>query len=197
MMEIPRLETERLVLRGPGIQDFEALAAFLASDRGRMVGGPWNRPNAWRFLATLLGHWDLRGYGMWSVDVPATGAFVGQVGMWDPEGWIAPEIAWWIVAPEHEGKGFAFEAALAARRYAYDIAGWREAFSVIRPDNVRSIHLAERLGARLDRTQVPPPNPGGAPRSARWWARWRPRRARRRAPTAQLVYRHPGPEELA
>jgi RimJ/RimL family protein N-acetyltransferase len=148
---IPVLTTGRLTLRAPRAEDFEAIAAFLASDRARYVGGPRSRFEAWRALAATLGHWELRGYGMWGVEVTATGAYVGQIGLYNPEGWIAREIGWWIAAPEHEGKGFAFEAAVAARRYAFRIAGWREAFSVIHPENHRSIRLAERLGAVLDR----------------------------------------------
>ena len=75
--------------------------------------------------------------------------------------------------PEEEGKGFAFEAARAARRYAYQIAGWRAAFSVIAPDNLRSIRLAERLGATVDREVGADDADGPA-----------------------LVYRHPAPEAL-
>jgi RimJ/RimL family protein N-acetyltransferase len=166
---IPVLATERLTLRAPRLGDFEAMAAFLASERSRMMDGPLDRLGAWRVLAASLGHWELRGYGMWAVEETATGAFVGQVGMFHPEGWIAQEVGWWVTAP-CEGKGFAHEAALAARRYAYAIAGWREAFSVIHPENARSIRLAERLGARLDREQA---IHTGATR---------------------LVYRHPAPE---
>jgi RimJ/RimL family protein N-acetyltransferase len=151
---IPVLTTGRLTLRAPRAGDFEAVAAFLASDRARFVGGPRSRLESWRALAASLGHWQLRGYGMWGVEVTATGDYVGQVGLDDPEGWIAPEIAWWIAFPEHEGKGFAFEGALAARRYAFEVAGWREAFSVVAPDNARSLALARRLGATLDREEV-------------------------------------------
>ena len=170
---IPVLATERLTLRGPQVRDFEPVAAFLGSDRARYVGGKRSRRDAWRTFAALVGHWELRGYGMWSVEETATGAYVGMVGLYDPEGWIAPEIGWWIVTPEQEGKGFAFEAARAARRYAYQIAGWREVFSVIAPDNRRSIRLAERLGATLDREVGADDAAGPA-----------------------LVYRHPAPEVL-
>ena len=167
---IPVLATERLRLRGPRLEDFEAVAAFLGSDRARYVGGARSRRDAWRTYAALVGHWELRGYGMWGVDEAATGAYVGMVGLYDPEDWIAPEIGWWVVPPEQEGKGFAYEAALAARLYAYRIAGWREAFSVIHPENARSIRLAERLGATLHRDVD---TDGGGP---------------------ALVFRHPAPE---
>jgi RimJ/RimL family protein N-acetyltransferase len=167
---VPVLTTERLTLRAPRVEDFEAVAAFLASDRARYIGGPRSRIEAWRALAGTLGHWELRGYGMWGVEVTATGSYVGQVGLDDPEGWIAREIAWWIAPPELEGHGYAFEAAMAARRYAFGIAGWREAYSVIHPDNRRSIRLAERLGAIFHHADTVPEN------------------------EPVLVYRHPAPE---
>ena len=167
---IPVLQTERLTLRAPRSGDFEPIASFLASDRARYVGGPYSRLHAWRALAATLGHWDLRGYGMWAVEERSGGGLVGLVGLHDPEGWIAPEIGWWLVAPVHEGRGLAFEAARAARRYAYGIVGWREAFSVIDPANERSIRLAERLGCKLDREDVTP------------------------LEKRVLVYRHPAPE---
>ena len=72
---IPVLATERLTLRGPQVRDFEPIAAFLASDRARYVGGKRSRRDAWRTFAALVGHWELRGYGMWSVEETATGAY--------------------------------------------------------------------------------------------------------------------------
>ena len=87
-----------------------------------------------------------------------------QVGLYDPEGWIAPEIGWWIVAPEQEGKGFAFEAARAARRYAYQIAGWREAFSVIDPGQP-PLDPPRRAPRRHARPRGRPPTTA-APRSS-------------------------------
>ena len=43
-----------------------------------------------------------------------------------------------------------YEAAVAARRYAYDTLGWTRPVSYIHPDNARSIALAERLGCVRD-----------------------------------------------
>lgn len=167
---IPVLRTERLTMRGPAASDFEPVAAFLGSERAEWIGGRRSRADAWRSFAFLLGHWQLRGYGMWGLEERATGRFLGVVGLHYPEDWLAPEVGWWIVDPAAEGRGFAFEAAVAARRYAFDIAGWPEVFSVIAPENVRSIALAERLGATLDRTGTAP---NGKP---------------------ARIYRHPKPE---
>ncbi len=148
-LNIPQLETDRLILRAPCESDFEADAAFYASERSHGFGGPLTREESWRNLATVLGHWVMRGYGFWSVDERATGAYCGHVGLWAPEGWSEPEIGWAMHAGS-EGKGIAFEAAQAARAYAYDTLGWTTAISSIVPGNTRSVALAKRLGATFD-----------------------------------------------
>ncbi|WP_212525144.1 GNAT family N-acetyltransferase [Actibacterium sp. MT2.3-13A] len=146
---IPRLETERLILRAPALQDFEAFADFYASERAHFVGGPLNREESWRMLAMEIGHWQLAGFGRWIVETRDGGAVAGLVGLFCPEGWPEPEIGWDLFEG-HEGKGYATEAGAAARAYAYDSLGWDTAVSLVKPANVASARVAERLGARLE-----------------------------------------------
>lgn len=146
----PALETERLILRGPEPADFPAFAAFYASDRSSMNGGPMERPAAWRAFAAAIGHWVLRGYGLWTLVEKATGLPAGRVGLWNPEGWPEPELGWTLY-DGFEGRGLAHEAALAARRYAAEGWGLGPLISVIDPANDRSIALAVRLGATYER----------------------------------------------
>jgi RimJ/RimL family protein N-acetyltransferase len=151
---IPTLETERLTLRAPALADFDAFAAFFATERSRYVGGPINRHAAWRSFASNLGQWHLKGHGMFTVVERATGRHIGQIGPWHPEGWLAREIGWILLDPAAEGRGLAREAAEAARAFAYESLGWPEVFSVIDPDNVRSLTLARRLGCTIDREET-------------------------------------------
>jgi len=144
---IPRLETANLILREYRQSDYPAFADFYETERSRFIGGPLTREMAWRSLATHLGHWALRGYGFWAVEDKATGQFCGHVGLWFPEGWYEPEVGWVLMGPA-EGRCIAHEAALAARRHAYDRLGWTTAVSMIDPSNHRSIRLAQRLGCR-------------------------------------------------
>lgn len=148
-VEIPEVETPRLRLRAPAPADFEAVAGFLASDRAAFVGGPLGRLAAWETLAGRIGHWLWRGFGMWSVEDRASGAYVGHVGAWFPPDWPEPEIGWCLVAAA-EGKGYAEEAARAARAHLYGALGWRTAISLIHPDNARSRALARRLGCACE-----------------------------------------------
>lgn len=150
LVDAPVLQTERLRLRAPELADFERQAAFYQTDRSRFVGGPLSRGSAWRFFATNLGHWILRGYGFWSLEEKATGAYLGGVALWNPEGWPEAEIGW-TVMPEAEGRGVAFEAAVALRRHAYQTLGWSTVISLIDHANTRSEALARRLGARFER----------------------------------------------
>lgn len=113
----PVIETERLTLRGPSLDDFAPLAAFYADPvRSTGFGGPIPHDQAWRWFALNIGHWCLHGYGFWTA-VDRAGAIVGIVGLWNPEGWPEPELGW-VLFEGHEGKGYATEAARAVLRFA-------------------------------------------------------------------------------
>lgn len=154
LVGVPVLETERLRLRGLQADDFDTFAAFAASARSAYVGGPNGRALAWRGFCHVTGHWVHRGYGVFAICDKATGEPLGTTGPWFPEGWPEPEIAWTIWAPDAEGKGYAFEAATAARAYAYGVLGWSTAISLIDPANARSAALARRMGCVPDGTFV-------------------------------------------
>jgi RimJ/RimL family protein N-acetyltransferase len=144
---IPRLETERLVLRGLTAGDFDKLAEFMADpDVARyLTGEPLSRADAWRGLATALGHWQLRGYGVWAVERKSDGAFMGRVGMINPEGWPGLEVGWTLGRP-YWGKGYATEAARAALDYAFLTQPVDRIISCIDPDNAASQSVAKRIG---------------------------------------------------
>lgn len=147
--EIPTLETERLILRAHTLDDIPAEIAFFETDRSEGVGGPLPAEQVWRGVATMAGHWALRGYGFWAIEDKETGDYLGRAGLWYPHGWPEPELGWTLMQ-NAEGRGIAFEAALRAREYAYDVLGWTTAISMMRINNTRSIALAERMGATLD-----------------------------------------------
>ena len=142
----PTLETDRLVLRPLRAEDIPHEQAFYQTDRAAFVGGRMHPSLVWRSMAAQIGHWTLRGYGTFAVEEKGTGLYCGHVGPWFPEDWPEPEISWTIMA-EAEGRGIAYEAAIATRTWAYETLGWTTAISLIDPNNTRSIALAERLGA--------------------------------------------------
>lgn len=147
---VPVLETARLILRAPAPADFDPFAAYCASDRARFTGGPLERNLAWRAFCSITGNWVQRGYAFFVIEERARGRALGMAGPWFPEGWPEPEIGWQIWAAEDEGKGYAREAAEAARGFAYDALGWPTAISLIMAGNTRSQTLARRLGCVED-----------------------------------------------
>lgn len=150
-LHIPTLTTERLTLRAPVFEDFDAYADFRGSERATFVGGPHSRVKSFDKLCEIVGHWHLRGYGRWIVTDTGTGAPLGLVGIYYPEDWPEPELAWSLFEAG-EGRSIAYEAALAARSYAYDTLGWTRLISCVSPDNSRSVALAKRLNAKFDYT---------------------------------------------
>lgn len=151
MDAIPRIETARLRLTALEERHFDAYAAMLGDPEStRWVGDgqPLDRINAWRSMAMLLGHWQLRGYGMWALETRNDGRFVGRAGLLRPEGWPDLEVGW-MLTPEARGNGYATEAARAALDFAWRALRAPRAISLIRPGNLASEQLAKRLGGEL------------------------------------------------
>jgi RimJ/RimL family protein N-acetyltransferase len=151
---IPVLETERLILRGWTNADFDVLAGFLADPEVMkyLSGHTMTRGDAWRSLATTVGHWQLRGYGLWAVERKSDGVLVGRVGLLNPEGWPALEVGWTLGRP-YWGQGYATEAAAAAMRYGFLTQPVARLISCIDPGNKPSQAVAARLGETKGPTQ--------------------------------------------
>ena len=149
MFEIPRVTTDRLLLRGLAAADFEAYAEMMADPevtRFLMDGRPLTRDEAWRQMAMFIGHWTLRGFGLWAVEERSTGRFLGRIGCLQPEGFPTFEIAY-TLARGGWGQGYAREGAAAALRYARDVLKRERIGSIIRPANAASIRVATSLNA--------------------------------------------------
>lgn len=145
-----RLTTDRLELRPAGPDEVEHHIAMMADPNvARFLSfdkRPQKRADAWRAYASILGHWRIRGYGFFSVFERASGAWVGRVGPWRPDGWPGIECGWGI-APAHWGKGYAPEAAIAAIRWLFDThPDLSRIISLIDPSNANSQAVARKVG---------------------------------------------------
>jgi RimJ/RimL family protein N-acetyltransferase len=150
--EVPELETERLRLRGWRDQDQDAFARILAEPlvaQGMGAAAGLTPGEAWRHMAQMAGHWELRGFGNWVLEELDTGDVVGRAGLYFPAGWPDLEVGW-LVAREHWGKGYAPEAARASASWAHGELGRDHIISVIDPSNARSIRVAEKIGETLE-----------------------------------------------
>jgi RimJ/RimL family protein N-acetyltransferase len=149
---MPTLHTDRLTLRMIRESDLDAYAAMCADPevmRYLGEGKPFSRAESWRSMALMIGHWQLRGYGLWAVEERQSGNFIGRIGCWNPEGWPGFEIGW-TLCREFWGHGYATEGARAAIQYAFTELKQPRIISLIRPENTNSIRVAQRLGETLD-----------------------------------------------
>ncbi len=153
---VPRVTTERLVLRELRLQDFEAYAAFMADPVAtRFLTQTADRRVAWRGFAALSGQWLLNGAGWWGVEVAATGEMVGTVGAFFRETEIGKgsdavlEVGW-TVYPAHQRRGYATEAARAALAHGFAHHDVKRAIAYVGTENVASSKVALAIGMTHD-----------------------------------------------
>lgn len=146
---IPTLETKRLILREPRLEDFPIYRDFFANaEASAAYGGPLSADKAWQVLAIDIGHWALRGHGRWSVIVKQTGEMIGGCGLWWPEGYIRSELTWWVI-PAARRNGYAKEASIAAIDFGYKRLGWSLVETHMNDKNHAARHLVETLGGTV------------------------------------------------
>ncbi|MEL6200743.1 MAG: GNAT family N-acetyltransferase [Pseudomonadota bacterium] len=151
-VNIPVLETERLILRAFEDKDTSAYAAIRSDDEvTTFIGGSMPRYQVWRSMTSIIGQWAWRGFSFFCVEEKASGQCIGSVGPYYPDGWPEPEIGW-TLAKSAQGKGYATEAGRAALTFAYQELGWTTAISVIDPENHASQNVAKKLGAHKEQT---------------------------------------------
>ncbi len=148
-LEIPEIETERLLLRAFRSEDLDPYAEMMAdADVVRYIGdgNTLSRFDAWRQMAMFAGHWPLNGFGIWAVEEKSSGRFAGRIGCFQPDGWPGFEIGY-TLSRAMWGKGYAREGVRASLDYARKVLRKTEIISVIRPGNDRSTKVAESFGA--------------------------------------------------
>ena len=143
-----QLETSRLLLRVPRLDDLEPWAAMMMDrEAAQFIGGVAPRSVTWRGLMSMIGAWHACGFAMFSVYEKDTGRWVGRLGPWMPDGWPGPEVGWAIVR-DCWGKGYAPEGAIAATNWAFDNLGWTNVIHSIDPANAASQAVARKLGSK-------------------------------------------------
>jgi RimJ/RimL family protein N-acetyltransferase len=163
------IETERLLLRLPRLKDAEALRGLYADPEAmRFIGGVDPELDTVAVIERWLEGWHENGFGHFAVELRDDGRFLGRAGFlaWDTRDWRPSTIPkagkhaqtelGWALARESWGNGYATEAALAARAWLQAERSVERLISLIAPDNVRSMRVAEKLGARPEREVTAP-----------------------------------------
>jgi RimJ/RimL family protein N-acetyltransferase len=164
-VNIPSLETERLVLRGHRLEDFSASAAMWADENvtRHILDQPLTEEVTWSRFLRYIGHWAALGFGYWLMEEKHTGRFVGEAGFADYKRGIdaglkgVPEIGW-VLASEAHGKGYATEAVRKLTAWA-DAHFQTQTYCIIAPENKASVHVAAKCGYH----ELPPSTYHGKP----------------------------------
>lgn len=150
---IPVLQTERLALRAPRLDDWPGIEPNWTGPRAAHIGGPFNAEDAYFDFCQAVASWTLRGFGPFVVTLKGDDTALGTVGIFHDYGDPEAE-AGWIFNEAVEGQGYATEAARAVLDWARDDLGLTTMVSFIAPENAASIRVAEKLGAMRDDTTI-------------------------------------------
>ena len=160
-----QLETERLILREPEAADRDGYAEIWGDPEVvRFLGGRTLSPDEVpEGIERMLKQWNRHGVGLFSVLRKRDERLVGRVGylLWDSERWVNAmheelegdlelEIGW-VVARAFWNQGYATEAATACRDHAFGALARDRVISLIAPENLPSIRVAEKMGERYER----------------------------------------------
>ncbi len=147
----PELETPRLLLRPMQATDLEALLCIFTDPKvmAAFESAPFDRQQMAEWLQRNLDHQAAWGYGLFSVILRTNGLLIGDCGLevMSVEGVQVAELGY-DFRSEYWNQGFATEAALAVRDYAFTILNLPQLISLIRVGNVASQRVAEKIGMR-------------------------------------------------
>lgn len=150
------LETERLFLREMAEGDYRDLCAVL-QDAEAMYAyeHAFSDEEVWDWLRRQQERYRKDGFGLWAAVEKRTGEMVGQAGitLQEIEGEMLLEIGY-LLKRRHWHKGYASEAAVGCREYAFAVLRLPRVYSIIRENNFPSRRVAERGGMRAVKTVV-------------------------------------------
>ena len=141
-------ESERLGFRRLTQEDYPLVCSFL---QDAQVMYAWEHAfsdeECHQWLDRQIGRYEKDGFSLWAVIRKEDGAFLGVCGltMQPFDGRMVPEIGY-LFKKEHWHRGYAAEAAIACREYAFDVLQIDEVYSIIRDSNAASIAVAKRNG---------------------------------------------------
>ncbi|MDY0883819.1 GNAT family N-acetyltransferase [Dongia soli] len=151
---IPQLETERLLLRGHQVKEFEDYAAIWGDPVvTRYIGGrPLTREECWARLLRHIGHWSVLGHGYWAIEEKASKRLIGELGFAQFKRDIQPVIEFpelgWLLSSAAHGKGYATEAVRAALAWGDEHFAGGTTACIIDPANRASLGVAAKCGYR-------------------------------------------------
>jgi ribosomal-protein-alanine N-acetyltransferase len=150
------LETEQVRLRLYTTDDLDDLAGIVGDAvTMRYYPRPFSREEASNWIERNLRRYTEDGHGLWAMVSKGSDEFVGNCGL--VKQWVdgREEIeVGWLVARRRWNQGFATDAAIACRDYGFGVLGLDRLISMIRPENVPSRRVAEKIGMSVEKELV-------------------------------------------
>jgi len=142
------LESDRLIFRKITANDFNDLAVML---RDAEIMAAWEHTfsdeQIHKWIETQVSRYQKEIVGYFAAISKDTGAFVGQMGlMWNDFDELRVLEIGYMLKREYWNMGYASEGAAALAQYAFDVIGINKVYASIRPENIRSIRVAEKIG---------------------------------------------------
>jgi ribosomal-protein-alanine N-acetyltransferase len=147
------LLTERMLLRSFRLEDLEALWAIQRDpETMRWYPHPFAREESEGWIRRNLERYERDGYGLWAVELLEDARFAGSCGLAIQQvdgvgelevGWMFDRALW--------NRGLATEAGRACRDLAFGTLGRTRLISLVRPENVPSCRVAEKLGMTVEK----------------------------------------------
>lgn len=141
----------RLTFRRMEAEDLDDLHRLLGDPAVmRYYPHPFSRDESAAWIERQRERYARDGLGLWALH-DADGAFVGDCGLsWQVVDGVEDLEVGYHLLPEHQGRGLATEAATACREHAR-ARGVRRLIAIVRPDNLPSRRVAERIGLAVER----------------------------------------------
>lgn len=150
-----KIESDRLTLRTFKETDWKDLYEYYSDvETTKYTSGKiLSEGETWRVMASMIGHWSIKGYGPYALEEKEKGKIIGISGLWYPNDWPEPEIKWGLNRSYH-GKGYATEAARRVQLIAKEYLPETSLISLIHSKNEPSIRLAVTLGCSFEKEIV-------------------------------------------
>ena len=147
------LETKRLILRELTIDDLPATQAIVCDEQTMHAwNGAWSEEENRKQIHKQIRGYREEGFGRWAVVLKETGTVIGICGLQrcDTDQDSVLEIGY-LFNRAYWHSGYAAEAAIACKQYAFDTLGFDEVFSLVRDTNIASMNVAIRNGMLVRR----------------------------------------------
>ena len=146
-----KLETDRLRLREMTEADFDAVYRILGDEQTMYAyEHAFSRQETSEWMAKQFHNYEMHGYGLWAVTLKESGELIGQCGLTRQKCGDYGEVleVGYLFKRTFWHHGYATEAAIACKQYAFTVLGAKEVYSIIRDSNFASQRVAERNGMR-------------------------------------------------